>query len=294
MPELPEVEHARRSLTRWLAGRRVTRAEASPTRIFRGGDRRDFERALAGRTLLSAHRHGKQLVLGFDGEIAVLSHLGMTGRWLRRAPGEAPPSHSRARLVLDDGTVVHYDDPRLFGRIEVVPAPRVASHPSLAALGPDPLAHGVDLGRLAAALAKSSRAVKVALMDQRVIAGIGNIHATEALFRARIHPARPARSLQRAEVGALARGVRASIAFALRDLGEPGDDITYLSQGAAAQKPRRGRGAAKARRDPNPFLVYDRAGEPCPRCGHTLQKTTLGGRTSAFCPKCQPRRPLRA
>src|SRR5688572_21220302 len=115
MPELPEVEHARLSLRRWLSRARIERAEADPTRIFRGSDRRAFERALAGRRLASIERRGKYLALTFDHDVGLLAHLGMSGKWVRRRPGQAPPRHSRARLHLEGGAVIHYDDPRMFG-----------------------------------------------------------------------------------------------------------------------------------------------------------------------------------
>ena len=275
MPELPEVEHAARILTGWLGGRTIVRAVAGDTRIFRGGSPRDFERLLPGHRLERMDRRGKYLLLTFDGGLGLLSHLGMTGKWVRRV-GKASsgrrtvPKHSHARLVLDDGSALHYVDPRLFGQLVLVPGGAVSELPVIRALGPDALVDGVDAGRLHAVLARSARPVKVALLDQSVLAGIGNIYATEALFHAGIHPSRPSRSVTRDEASRLAVELRAVLELAIA--GMVGEEIAYLSQGRGAE---------------NRFVIYDRAGSPCPRCGRALDKRTIGGRTSAFCPGCQ-------
>jgi formamidopyrimidine-DNA glycosylase len=276
MPELPEVEHAARSLRAWLDGRTIVRARATENRIFRGGSAHELARLLPGRRLLEIDRRGKYLLLTFDGGLGVLSHLGMTGKWVRRAP-KAPsgrrtvPRHSHARLDLDDGSALHYVDPRLFGQLRLVVEGAVAELPVIRALGPDALVDGVDPARLHAVLARSGRPVKVALLDQSVLAGVGNIYATEALFHAGVHPARPSRSLTLEEVSRLAEGIRASMELSLAHFLSQ-DEIAYLSQR---------RGAV------NRFLVYNHAGAPCPRCGQTLLTRVLGGRSSAFCPGCQ-------
>jgi formamidopyrimidine-DNA glycosylase len=178
--------------------------------------------------------------------------------------------HSHARLVLDDGSALHYVDPRLFGQLVLVHGGAVSELPVIRALGPDALVDGVDAVRLHAVLGRSARPVKVALLDQSVLAGIGNIYATEALFHAGIHPSRPSKSLTRDEANRLAVELRAVIELAIA--GMVGDEIAYLSQGRGAE---------------NRFVIYDRAGSPCPRCGRVLDKRTIGGRTSAFCPGCQ-------
>jgi formamidopyrimidine-DNA glycosylase len=269
MPELPEVEHAARTLRAWLAGAPIARARAAPTRIFRSGGRALFERRLAGARLERVDRRGKMLLLSFEGGVGLLCHLGMTGKWVRREGSGPVPPHSRARLELAGGAVLHYCDPRLFGRIEVHVGLDLLTLPSVRALGPDPLVDGIDPSALRDRLSRTGRAVKVALMDQAVIAGAGNIYATEALWHARIHPARPASSIRRGDAVRIARGLEASFAAALAT---PVEEIAYLSEGRGVD---------------NPFLVYDRAGEPCPRCRRTIEKTTIGGRTSAFCPRCQ-------
>jgi formamidopyrimidine-DNA glycosylase len=272
MPELPEVELAARSLRRWAGDRTLVAVEAEPTRVLRPAGPAAL-RPLVGARLGEVRRIGKNLLLGFEGArgpVGAWSHLGMTGKWLRRAPGEPPPRHSRLRLRLDDGATLHYVDQRLFGRFRMVPHARFDEVPELAALGPDPLEQGIDGRRLADMLARTSRPVKVALLDQALLPGVGNIYACEALFRARIDPRRPARSLARAEVDRLARAVLASMRASLRQLEQRRGDVTYVEEGA-----------------PNPFAVYDRAGERCPRCGRAkIERVALGGRGTFFCPRC--------
>ena len=275
MPELPEVEIAARNLRRWAEGRRIQRAEAEPSarRIFRPGSPRAFAAALAGARVSGVDRRGKQLLLtleGARGALGLVSHLGMTGKWLRRDGDEPPPSHSRARLRLDDGAVLHYRDPRLFGRLRLVPGARFAEVPEVAALGPDPLLDGVDPARLAARLSRTRRPVKVALLDQGLLAGVGNILASESLFRARLDPRRRACSLGRAEVTRLARAVEASVRQTIEREDSP--EIAYVEEPGAE----------------NPFLVYAREGEPCPRCRRgRIRRAVQAQRSTYWCPRCQ-------
>lgn len=270
MPELPEVEFARRSLERWFDGRRLVRAEAEPrARTFRGAQPAAFE-ALSG-ALTRADRRGKYLLLGFSDGGGAVAHLGMTGKLLRRPKGEVVP-HSRARLELDSGDVIHFRDPRLFGRIEPRPAQELDTHPSVRALGRDPLVDGLTTAQLEEALGSSRQQLKVALMDQGRLAGLGNIHAAEALFRARLHPARAPASLTRDEWKRLRTAVLATIRFALAQ--QPvGEDIEYVEEPGSE----------------NPFLVYGRAGTACRRCGTKVVSFTQGGRTTHLCPTCQPK-----
>ncbi|BDG09460.1 bifunctional DNA-formamidopyrimidine glycosylase/DNA-(apurinic or apyrimidinic site) lyase [Anaeromyxobacter paludicola] len=277
MPELPEVEIAARNLRRWTRGRRIEAVETDPraARVFRPGAPEAFAAALAGRRITRVDRHGKQLLLTLDaaakaGPLGVLAHLGMTGKWLRRRPGEEPPSHSRARLRLDTGAVLHFRDPRLFGRLRLVPGARFDAVPELSALGPDPLRDGVDPAALGAALSRSRRPVKVALLDQSLLAGVGNIYASEALFRARIDPRRAARDLTPAEVRRLAGAVVAAMEESLRR--QEGPEITYVEEPGAE----------------NPFLVYGKAGEPCPRCRRArIVRAVQAQRSTFYCPRCQ-------
>lgn len=276
MPELPEVEFARKSWERWLSRRAVVRTEAAQTRAFRGASRADFL-ALRGR-LRSAERKGKYLLLAFEENRGLLAHLGMTGKFVRRAAGTHEP-FSRARFVLDDGSVIHFHDPRRFGRLEPAPAEALWSLPTIQALGIDPVNDGLTAAQLEGAVGDSRQELKVALMDQGRIAGLGNIHAAEALYRAKLHPARLPGTLWPDEWRRLARAIHATLDFALRV--EDGDEIAYVEEPGSE----------------NPFLIYGRAGEKCPRCKGRVRSFVQGGRTTHFCPKCQPirpRRPIRA
>jgi len=280
MPELPEVEIAARHLRRWGVGRKVVAVEADDTRVLRP-DRAASLRPLVGKRLVEVRRVGKNLLLAFAGgrgeRVGAWSHLGMTGKWLLRDRGDEPPRWSRLRLALDDGRVLHYGDLRLFGRFRVVPGARFEELPELRGLGPDPLDEGIDVARLAERLGKAKRPIKVALLDQALIPGVGNIQASEALFRARIDPRREARSLTAAEVRRLADGVLSSVRETVARMEEderrePGRDLAYVEEPGA----------------PNPFAVYERAGERCPRCRKaTIERVVLGGRSTYFCPRCQ-------
>jgi formamidopyrimidine-DNA glycosylase len=279
MPELPEVEVAARNLRRWAVGRRVRGVDADPSPVLRPGGPRGLA-PLRGARVETVDRVGKNLMLTLrrgSAPVGLWSHLGMTGKWLRRAPRDPAPRFSRVRLALDGGAVLHYADMRLFGRLRVVPGARWGDVPELAALGPDPLRDGVDADRLHERLARLRLPIKVALLDQRLLAGVGNIQASEACHRARIDPRRPARSLTRAEAGRLGRAIVASIRYTLArfdDDGAIGDDADI----AYVEEPK----------TPNPFLVYDRAGEKCPRRdGGVIQRIVQAGRATFYCPKCQ-------
>jgi formamidopyrimidine-DNA glycosylase len=275
MPELPEVEFARRCWQRWAQDRRLRAVEAAPSRVLRPAKPKSLE-VLRGATFVAFDRRGKNLLItarkGRD-SIGLWSHLGMTGKWLRRRPDQELPRFVRASFTLDDGHLLHYCDMRLFGRLQVIPRADWSSLAEVAALGPDPLTDGVDRARLAERLARSKLPIKVALLDQRLLAGVGNIQASEALFRARIDPRRQAATLSRAEVGKVAAGVERSIAATLADFAKdvgPDGDIEYVEEGAA-----------------NPFAVYDRAGQRCPRKNGTIERIVQAGRSTFFCRACQ-------
>ena len=275
MPELPEVEIAARNLRAWTRGRRIERVEADATAryVFRPSSPSAFARAVAGSRFGAVRRIGKQLLLSLERDgapLGVLAHLGMTGKWLRRHHDDPPTRFSRARFRLDDGAVLHFDDMRLFGRLRVVAGGAFDAVPEVAALGPDPLEEGIDPGALRTALARSRLPVKVRIMDQALLPGVGNIQASEALFRARIDPRRPGPSLSPREVKALAAAVLASVREAIARQEVP--EITYVEEPGSE----------------NPFLVYGREGERCPRCRKALiARLVQAQRSTFFCPRCQ-------
>ena len=268
MPELPEVEVASRQLRAWLRGQRIVEARASRSRVIRGQAPQRFA-TLEGLVLADVERRGKWMLLDFDRGQSLLSHLGMTGKWIRRRPSEPAASHVRASLTLASGDVVDYRDPRLFGRLVRGTADELRALPAIRALGPDPLV-GIDVERLQRVIAGTRRSLKEALMDQRTLAGLGNIQVAESLHRAGLNPQRPGTSLSLDEAERLSGAIAASLRATLEV--EDGDEpITYVEEGGA-----------------NTFLVYDRFGEPCTTCGTAIERIVQGGRSTFFCPSCQP------
>jgi formamidopyrimidine-DNA glycosylase len=270
VPELPEVEIASRQLRAWAKGKRIVAARAERTRVIRGQSPQRFAR-LAGHELRSIERTGKWMLLLFDGDEALLSHLGMTGKWIRRRQKHPPPSHVRATIDLDDGYAIDYRDPRLFGRLIRGTSGELRALPQMGALGPDPLG-GVDELRLGNVLRKTRRSLKEALMDQRTLAGLGNIQVSESLHRAKLHPERLGTSVDGDEVRRLAAAIEESLDATLRGEDSP-EPITYVEEGGE-----------------NVFLVYDRAGQPCRTCRTPIHRIVQGGRSTYFCPRCQPAR----
>jgi formamidopyrimidine-DNA glycosylase len=274
LPELPEVEVARRNLEKWLKRGKLTRAELSPRSyvVAGAGGARAFGETMVGHAVRAVERRGKWLRLALDGDLALFSHLGMTGKWVLRRQDAPPERFERARLDTAKRSV-RFVDMRLFGTLSGVRGERAPK--AWTALGPDALVDGVDPERLQARLARRSSSIKEALLDQTLIAGVGNIQAAEALWRAKIHPERAASSLSAAELRALAQSIEGSIRDTLAR--EDGPEITYVEEPGAD----------------NPFDVYGKHGEPCPRCRTRLQRIVQGGRSTVFCPRCQSRRAAR-
>jgi formamidopyrimidine-DNA glycosylase len=268
MPELPEVEISSRQLRSWLKGHRIVSARAEKSRVIRGQAPQRFA-SLAGHRLQEIERLGKWMVLLFDKGEGLVSHLGMTGKWIRRASDKPGPSHVRATLELDDGNAVDYRDPRLFGRLVRGKQESLHKLAALRALGPDPLA-GIDVDRLLERFLRTRRSLKEVLMDQKTLAGLGNIHVSESLHRAKLDPRRPGATMTRAEAARLAKAIDKSLRTAIKNYDSP-EPITYVEEGGE-----------------NRFLVYDRAGDPCFTCGTAIVRIVQGGRSTFFCPHCQP------
>ncbi len=263
MPELPDVEFVKRRLARALVGATITRAECSDRRILRPTTPNAFRRALIHHAVREVNRRGKWVRVVLDDETRLFSHLGMTGWWIDVKVDAPQETAERARLdVVRSGRArsLRYLDSRRFGRLLI--AKRDIA--DWTGLGPDPLSDGLDPAVLAAALARSRRPVKDAIMDQSILAGIGNIIATEGLFHARIDPRTPSDALSSTDVEKIVRGLDKTIGkqLAVR-LGSKRDDWHER------------------------FAVYGRSGEPCSRCKTPIEHIVIGGRTSAFCPKCQ-------
>lgn len=270
MPELPEVETIRRGLAPLVTGRRITRVVVRH-RGLRWPVARDLERQLEGRAIAHVDRRGKYLLLRCDGGTLIV-HLGMSGS-LRTVPSATPPDkHDHFDLALDDGRLLRFNDPRRFGSVHWVERDPL-DHPLLAALGPEPLAPGFDGDRLYAETRGRRAAIKQVLMDSHVLAGIGNIYAAEALYRAGIHPARSASRVSRARYRLLADAIRETLERALAAGGSTLRDYVDATGAPGCFQQQYG--------------VYGRAGEPCRRCGATIRLMRQGQRSTFYCPHCQ-------
>ena len=264
MPELPEVETERGRLAQRLEGRRIAAARIDDPRLTRPEDPAVVAARLAGERVDAVERRGKYLVLRLgEGEV-LLVHLRMTGGFRY-----APASHERAVLELDDGTRIAYRDLRRFGTWLLLDPDEAERHLAVR-LGPEPLERRFTAPFLADRLAGRKAPIKAAILDQRTVAGLGNIYADESLWHARIHPLRPAGELTPTEVGALRNGIRKAFRLGIR---RQGADL--------------GDGAYAGGRMQDEFRVYGRAGAPCDRCGTPLEKTRAGGRGTWYCPRCQ-------
>ncbi len=274
MPELPEVETTLRGIRPHLEGRRIARLIVREARLRQPIPPETAER-VAGQTCHSLARRGKYLLLGLD-QGSLLVHLGMSGS-LRLVPADSPPKrHDHVDLVLSDGNCLRFHDPRRFGLLLWTPDPpelAITRHPLLRDLGPEPLAPGFDGAHLHRLSRTRRVAVKSFLMDAAVVVGVGNIYASESLFLAGIHPARPCHRISLARYRRLAEVVREVLQASITQGGTTLRDFV--------------------REDGNPgyfarsLRVYGRAAEPCPVCGTPLRQTRIGQRSSFYCPRCQ-------
>ena len=273
MPELPEVETVRRAIAPVLEGARLDRVEIRDARLVRPFDPAVVADELVGERVAAVGRRGKYLIVGFESGRALLVHLRMTGS-LRHGErgGLADDPHTRAVLELDNGSDVAYRDVRRFGTWELFERGELAPY-LRARLGPEPLG-SLSAARLGKRLQGRRAPLKSALLDQRTISGLGNIYVDEALWRSRLHPLRVAGSLRDDELARLHRAIRRILRTAierqgstLRDYALPGGEYGSMQ---------------------NEFRAYGRGGEPCARCGTLLARIVVGGRTTTFCPRCQP------
>jgi len=277
MPELPEVETVRRMLESAIVDRRVASASVSRKRL-RTTSLASLPGRLVGRTFRTPRRTGKFLMLDMDGGVTLLSHLGMSGRWLYWRPGWTPDGsleHVHLKLSFEDGAVLWFQDVRRFGMLRVVATERLAQDSSLRLLGPDPLAVPRDGAALRTAAHGARTSIKVWLLDQRRIAGLGNIYASEVLFRARVDPRRRAGALAPEEWARVASEIPAVLEESIARMG-----TTFSTYRTIWNEP--GEYGEQ-------LLVYDRAGEPCRNCGTPLKRIVQGGRSTYFCPSCQRR-----
>ena len=272
MPELPEVETIRGHLAPHVEGRTLDEVEIHDPRWSRPLAPAELEAALRGRNVERLSRRGKYLVWELEDDVYLLMHLRMTGTLLLD-PAE-PPRHARVRFALGEHTLV-FDDPRRFGTGELALGPDALAAFFDARLGVEPLAREFTAEHLYALARRSRAPIKAFLLDQKKIAGVGNIYADEALFRARIHPLRPANRLTRDQAAALRDAVVESLMAGLAAKGATIDDFRdpYGVSGTFQDQ----------------FLVHLREAEPCPNCATPVRKLRAAGRGTYVCETCQPR-----
>ena len=280
MPELPEVEVLARHLAPLLRGKTVRGIKVLRPKVIAPTSRQKLVRTLTGAKFTGLDRRGKFLLfrLRKNGQpFSLLGHLGMTGRFFVQARHTGLPKHTAAYVELGKQNLV-FEDQRYFGRLTL-------DMSSVDRLRPEALGADFTTGNFANALSRSAQAIKVKLLDQTVVAGIGNIYASEALFRAGISPRLPARRLKPAQVGKLRQTIRAVLADAIRrgstiplNFGESGsrDGLFYFGRAADAPDFYEER-----------LLVYDRAGQPCVKCATPVVRIVQAARSTFFCPRCQ-------
>lgn len=274
MPELPEVETLRRGLERHLTGAVIARTRVPVPKILKGpvADPAAFDAALRGRRIESVRRRGKHLIFALAPGYYLLLHLKMRGQLLVVPRAQDDEKYLVAAVELADGRELRFHDMWTWGEMRLLDAPALDAHPPLRSMGPEPFSDEWTPRALRESLVRRPRAaVKAALLDQTVVAGVGNIYADESLFRARISPSRPAGSLTETEANRLHAVIRAVLEEATDGGGTTSDNYVDTDGRVGRYTPR----------------VYDRAGEPCSRCGGTLLRTKITGRGTTYCPACQ-------
>lgn len=276
MPELPEVETIRLELRSRLPGETVKNVSVAAAKSFHGNSK-----SLIGKKIIGLRRFGKVLVIDFSGNLSLAIHLKLTGRVIYQEKEKKPsgwdadyPTDSHTRVVIDftSGDHLYFHDVRLFGWMEIFPSDKVENMPYLAKLGPE-IMSGVKERELGEILAKSSRPVKLVLMDQEKVAGIGNIYANEGLWCAKINPKTKASKLSKDEVAKLYDCLEKILKQAI------------VWHGASENNYRDAFGVKGEVQDH--FKAYSREGETCSRCKTPIKRIALGGRGTFFCPKCQ-------
>ena len=270
MPELPEVETTVRGLARYLDGARLARVT-----LHRGDLRRPFPEGLVqnltGAEVTGLGRRAKYGLIHTNRGQTMVFHLGMSGRW--RIEPEEIGKHDHLVIETGSGHQLSLCDPRRFGSVDLIDTATLDLWPTFAALGPEPLGEDFSAAHLGAALAGRTAAIKLMLLDQRIVAGLGNIYVCEALFRARIDPRKAAGKVTRPALNRLVPAIKAVLAEAieaggstLRDYAQPDGQLGYFSKR---------------------FDVYDREGQPCTRCAAPITRIVQGGRSTWYCAKCQ-------
>lgn len=284
MPELPEVETVRRGLAPALVGRRIKRARTKrPDLRFPFPAR--FDARLSGRRVETLERRAKYLLARLDNGAVWVTHLGMTGRWsiigAKQQPGDfyyaepTDPTHTHVVIDIEDGARLEFNDPRRFGYMDIIAEDELESHPWFKGMGPEPLGNEFHLPYLKHALAGKKTSVKAALLDQRIVAGLGNIYVVEALHRSGISPLREAGRISAVRLERLYHAIRVVLEEAIEAGGSTLSDYAGVDGAQGGFQHR--------------FRVYDREGEKCQTkdCGGTIVRFAQNGRSAFWCPRCQ-------
>jgi len=272
MPELPEVETVVRGLRSQLVGRTITRVEQRRPDLREKFPAR-FAGRLQGRRIDSVERRAKYILIGLADANLLVVHLGMTGQFVIGAKPNAIGPHDHVVITLDNDRVLRFNDVRRFGLMDIVPAAQLGSHKRFKGIGPEPLADGFGGAVLEAAFKGRKGPIKAALLDQRNLAGIGNIYASEALYRARISPKRRTGTVTRERAALLATSIREVLEKAVAAGGSSARDYVNADgqQGYFQTE----------------WVVYDREGKPCPSCRAPIKRIVQSGRSTFYCSKCQ-------
>ncbi|MES1201396.1 MAG: bifunctional DNA-formamidopyrimidine glycosylase/DNA-(apurinic or apyrimidinic site) lyase [Pseudomonadota bacterium] len=284
MPELPEVETVRRGLAPALVGRRIVSAKTRRADLRFPFPKR-FAARLTGRRVDTLDRRAKYLLAYLDDGMVWVTHLGMTGRWsvlgAKKQPGdfyysETPdPTHTHVVIETDKGVKLEFNDPRRFGYMDLIAADELDAHPWFKGLGPEPLGNQFHIAHLKAAFEGKKTSIKAALLDQRVVAGLGNIYVVEALYRAHIAPQREAGRISSTRRERLFHAIRAVLEEAIEAGGSTLSDYAAVDGAQGGFQHR--------------FRVYDREGQKCltPDCPGTIRRVVQNGRSTFWCPRCQ-------
>jgi formamidopyrimidine-DNA glycosylase len=280
MPELPEVETIKRGLAPFIKRKKIVEVEILRPKLIKGMSPSIFAGKLKGDTILGIERRAKYLLVLLKSGNTLIFHLGMTGALLKSVhkrplskTGEEAQKHIRIRFHLSGNTTLDFSDLRLFGKIWLVPSKKVSEQPEIKKLGVEPFSKEFTLDWFVKELAKRKTKIKLLLMDQAFVVGVGNIYANEILFKAGIHPARPANKVTAEEVKKLHQDIIAVLTEAIKHGGSSVDNYVDAEGGEGSY--------GKLHK------VYDRKGKQCPKCGGVIHRMSLGQRGTYFCPKCQ-------
>lgn len=272
MPEMPEVEQVRKTLAPHIKGRKIVSVEIYLDRLIKHPSPEKFVAGLVGKTISHVGRRGKYLVLATDENQQLIVHLRMTGALLAQPGEQEPPAYAKIKFVLDGGVTMWFTDIRTFGTLYLL-TNNDAYIEGYETLGPEPLSAEFTPEYLASLAAKSRKAVKTFILDQHIIAGLGNIYADECLALAQILPMRAANTLNADEIDALCKAINAVIAQGIKNRGTTFRDYKD--------------GEGNKGDNQNHLLVYGRGGKPCKKCGAALCSTKVGGRGTVYCEHCQ-------